>query len=77
MSKTLYDKLWDEHVVTAEGDGTATIYIDRHLMHEVTSPQALKACVLQDASLGASPPSWRQPTTTRRRRVGKGSRRHH
>ena len=36
MSKTLYDKLWDEHVVTAEGDGTATIYIDRHLMHEVT-----------------------------------------
>ena len=37
MSKTLYDKLWDEHVVTAEGDGTATIYIDRHLMHEVTS----------------------------------------
>lgn len=42
MSKTLYDKLWDEHVVTAEGDGTATIYIDRHLMHEVTSPQAFE-----------------------------------
>ena len=42
MPKTLYDKLWDEHVVTAEGDGTATIYIDRHLMHEVTSPQAFE-----------------------------------
>ena len=40
MAKTLYDKLWDEHVVDCEDDGTTTLYIDRHLMHEVTSPQA-------------------------------------
>ena len=38
--KTLYDKLWDSHVVTDFGDGAALIYIDRHLVHEVTSPQA-------------------------------------
>ena len=40
MLKTLYDKLWDSHVVRMEDDGTALIYIDRHLVHEVTSPQA-------------------------------------
>ena len=39
-ARTLYDKLWDEHVVHTEEDGTATLYIDRHLVHEVTSPQA-------------------------------------
>ncbi|MBA3596243.1 MAG: 3-isopropylmalate dehydratase large subunit [Methylibium sp.] len=38
--RTLYDKLWDEHVVRTEDDGTALLYIDRHLVHEVTSPQA-------------------------------------
>jgi 3-isopropylmalate/(R)-2-methylmalate dehydratase large subunit len=38
--RTLYDKLWDSHVVHTEDDGTALIYIDRHLVHEVTSPQA-------------------------------------
>ncbi|MDP7063681.1 MAG: 3-isopropylmalate dehydratase large subunit [Arenicellales bacterium] len=38
--KTLYDKLWDSHVVREEDDGTSLIYIDRHLIHEVTSPQA-------------------------------------
>lgn len=38
--KTLYDKLWDDHVVHIEADGSALIYIDRHLVHEVTSPQA-------------------------------------
>jgi 3-isopropylmalate/(R)-2-methylmalate dehydratase large subunit len=40
MAKTLYDKLWDSHFVHAEDDGTALLYIDRHLVHEVTSPQA-------------------------------------
>ncbi|HWQ95134.1 MAG TPA: 3-isopropylmalate dehydratase large subunit, partial [Gammaproteobacteria bacterium] len=40
--KTLYDKLWDAHVVRAEPDGTTLIYIDRHLVHEVTSPQAFE-----------------------------------
>lgn len=41
-AKTLYDKLWDEHVVRSEDDGTALLYIDRHLVHEVTSPQAFE-----------------------------------
>ena len=40
MHRTLYDKLWDEHVVHTEEDGTSVLYIDRHLVHEVTSPQA-------------------------------------
>jgi 3-isopropylmalate/(R)-2-methylmalate dehydratase large subunit len=40
--RTLYDKIWDEHVVHAEEDGTAVLYIDRHLLHEVTSPQAFE-----------------------------------
>jgi 3-isopropylmalate/(R)-2-methylmalate dehydratase large subunit len=42
MGRTLYDKLWDEHVVHAEDDGTTVLYIDRHLLHEVTSPQAFE-----------------------------------
>ena len=42
MSRTLYDKIWDEHVVHSEDDGTAVLYIDRHLVHEVTSPQAFE-----------------------------------
>lgn len=40
--KTLYDKLWDAHLVTQRDDGTALIYIDRQLVHEVTSPQAFE-----------------------------------
>jgi 3-isopropylmalate/(R)-2-methylmalate dehydratase large subunit len=40
MPRTLYDKIWDEHVVHTEDDGTSVLYIDRHLVHEVTSPQA-------------------------------------
>jgi len=40
--KTLYDKLWDAHVVNVEDDGTTLLYIDRHLVHEVTSPQAFE-----------------------------------
>jgi 3-isopropylmalate/(R)-2-methylmalate dehydratase large subunit len=40
--RTLYEKLWSAHVVREEGDGTALIYIDRHLVHEVTSPQAFE-----------------------------------
>ena len=40
--KTLYDKLWESHVVREEADGTCLLYIDRHLMHEVTSPQAFE-----------------------------------
>src|SRR5512136_1046705 len=43
---TLYDKLWQSHVVREESDGTALIYIDRHLVHEVTSPQAYEGLKL-------------------------------
>lgn len=46
MSKTLYDKLWENHVVHVEADGTALLYIDRHLVHEVTSPQAFEGLKL-------------------------------
>jgi 3-isopropylmalate/(R)-2-methylmalate dehydratase large subunit len=46
MLQTLYDKLWDSHVVRSELDGTALIYIDRHLVHEVTSPQAFEGLKL-------------------------------
>ena len=50
---TLYDKLWDSHVVREEPDGTALLYIDRHLVHEVTSPQAFEGLRL------AQRPVWR------------------
>ncbi len=42
MPKTLYDKIWDEHLVYQQDDGTSLIYVDRHLIHEVTSPQAFE-----------------------------------
>jgi 3-isopropylmalate/(R)-2-methylmalate dehydratase large subunit len=42
MAKTLYDKIFDEHIVHQQDDGTALLYIDRHLVHEVTSPQAFE-----------------------------------
>ncbi|KOR32319.1 isopropylmalate isomerase [Achromatium sp. WMS3] len=42
MAKTLYDKLWESHLVHQDDDGTALLYIDRHLVHEVTSPQAFE-----------------------------------
>ncbi len=51
--KTLYDKLWDAHVVRDNGDGTALLYIDRQLVHEVTSPQAFEGLRL------AGRPLWR------------------
>ncbi|MDR0528583.1 MAG: 3-isopropylmalate dehydratase large subunit [Zoogloeaceae bacterium] len=46
IPKTLYEKLWDSHVVREEADGAALIYIDRHLVHEVTSPQAFEGLKL-------------------------------
>jgi len=42
MSQTLYDKIWNEHVVHQQNDGTTLLYVDRHLIHEVTSPQAFE-----------------------------------
>ncbi|HKQ31416.1 MAG TPA: 3-isopropylmalate dehydratase large subunit [Burkholderiales bacterium] len=50
-AKTLYDKLWDAHVVRQSDDGTALIYIDRHLVHEVTSPQAFEGLKLAHRKL--------------------------
>ncbi len=50
-AKTLYDKLWDSHVVRQEADGTALLYIDRHLVHEVTSPQAFEGLKLAHRKL--------------------------
>ncbi len=55
-AKTLYDKLWDEHVVREEQDGTSLLYIDRHLVHEVTSPQAFEGLRL------AGRQAWRTDT---------------
>ena len=49
--KTLYDKLWDSHVVREEADGTCLLYIDRHLVHEVTSPQAFEGMRLAGRKL--------------------------
>jgi len=46
MAQTLYDKLWEAHIVDQEPDGTCLIYIDRHLLHEVTSPQAFEGLSL-------------------------------
>ncbi|ADU92397.1 3-isopropylmalate dehydratase large subunit [Taylorella equigenitalis] len=48
MKKTLYDKLWDAHVVKESDDGTSLIYIDRQLLHEVTSPQAFEGLKLNN-----------------------------
>ncbi len=48
MSKTLFDKIWDAHVVKHLGDGEVLLYVDRHLMHEVTSPQAFEGLRLAD-----------------------------
>ncbi len=55
-AKTLYDKLFEAHVVRTEEDGTALLYIDRHLVHEVTSPQAFEGLKLANREL------WRKDT---------------
>ena len=71
-ARTLYDKLWDEHLVRADANGSGLIYIDRHLLHEVTSPQAFEGLVLAgrkvwriDANLAV--PDHNVPTTDRSR----------
>ncbi|WP_404362379.1 3-isopropylmalate dehydratase large subunit [Marinobacter sp.] len=72
--KTLYDKLWDDHLVKQRDDGSALIYIDRHLLHEVTSPQAFEGLRLAnrkpwrlDANLAT--PDHNVPTTDRARGI--------
>ena len=51
IGKTLFDKLWDSHLVRENEDGTSLLYIDRHLIHEVTSPQAFEGMRLANRSL--------------------------
>ena len=72
--KTLYDKLWDAHVVRSNPDGITLIYIDRHLVHEVTSPQAFEGLKLagralwrSDANLATA--DHNVPTTARARGI--------
>ncbi|MFM2099573.1 MAG: hypothetical protein RLZZ366_1112, partial [Pseudomonadota bacterium] len=68
--RTLYEKIWDAHVVSARSDGTCLIYIDRHLVHEVTSPQAFEALRLAGRTvrrpdLTLAVPDHNLPTTAR------------
>ena len=70
MSRTLYDKLWDLHEVTQRQDGTYLLYIDRHLIHEVTSPQAFEGLRLAGRKLwraksNIATPDHNIPTTDR------------
>ena len=70
MSKTLYDKLWENHLVHQQDDGTCLIYVDRHLVHEVTSPQAFEGLRLQKRKvrrpeLTLAVPDHNVPTTDR------------
>jgi 3-isopropylmalate/(R)-2-methylmalate dehydratase large subunit len=51
--RTLYDKIWDDHVVDVQPDGTSLIYVDRHLVHEVTSPQAFEGLRLSGRKVRA------------------------
>ncbi|MAA63467.1 MAG: 3-isopropylmalate dehydratase large subunit [Alteromonadaceae bacterium] len=72
--KTLYDKLWDDHLVKQRDDGSALIYIDRHLLHEVTSPQAFEGLRLADRKpwrldANLATPDHNVPTTDRVRGI--------
>ncbi len=70
MSKTLYDKIWEDHLVHEQPDRTSLIYVDRHLVHEVTSPQAFEGLRLQKRrvrrpELTLAVPDHNVPTTDR------------
>ena len=69
--RTLYDKIWDEHVAHEDADGTCRLYIDRHLVHEVTSPQAFEGLRLANRKVRApdktiAVPDHNVPTTAGR-----------
>ena len=73
--RTLYEKIWDAHVVETREDGTALIFIDRHLVHEVTSPQAFEALrangrTVRRPDLTLAVPDHNVPTTARRDAAG-------
>ncbi|MGY8789918.1 MAG: aconitase family protein, partial [Pseudomonadales bacterium] len=66
--KTLYDKLWDSHLIKNQDDGTSLIYIDLHFLHEVTSPQAFEGLRLAGrkawrADANMATPDHNVPTT--------------
>ena len=68
--QTLYDKLWNAHEVTKRDDGSSLIYIDRHLLHEVTSPQAFEGLELANRepwrlSANIASPDHNVPTVTK------------
>ena len=70
MPKTLYDKIWENHLVHEQSDGTSLIYVDRHLVHEVTSPQAFEGLRIQKRKvrrpeLTLAVPDHNVPTTDR------------
>ena len=70
MLKTLYDKIWENHLVDEQEDGTCLIYVDRHLVHEVTSPQAFEGLRLNNRKvrrpeLTLAVPDHNVPTTDR------------
>ena len=74
--RTLYEKIWDAHVVERRADGTCLIYIDRHLVHEVTSPQAFEGLRLagrkvRRPDLTLAVPDHNLPTTARRDAAGR------
>ncbi len=73
--RTLYEKIWDAHIVETRDDGTSLIYIDRHLVHEVTSPQAFEALrvsgrTVRRPDLTLAVPDHNLPTTARRDGAG-------
>jgi 3-isopropylmalate/(R)-2-methylmalate dehydratase large subunit len=73
--RTLYEKIWDAHVVERRGDGTCLVYIDRHLVHEVTSPQAFEALrvagrPVRRPDLTLAVPDHNLPTTARKDAAG-------
>ena len=72
--KTLYDKIWDAHIVHNDSDGTCLLYIDRHLVHEVTSPQAFEGLRMSGRKVRApqktiAVPDHNVPTTPNRDNV--------
>ena len=74
-AKTLYDKLWDDHLVKEREDGTVLLYIDRHLIHEVTSPQAFTGLRMSNrlpwrVDANFATPDHNIPTTTSERKRG-------
>jgi 3-isopropylmalate/(R)-2-methylmalate dehydratase large subunit len=63
LGKTLFDKIWDAHVVTEIKGGPSVLYIDRHLIHEVTSPQAFSGLDKRGTKVFRPEKRWQHPTT--------------